>query len=174
RGSSPFEIVEHLERHAELYSPAPFELRDIGHNPVETVKALAARPDWLGSIESKEFEEVVASWFSAKGYRVEPNWNGRDAGYDFTIYPFKGERALVEVKKYKQTSQVPVSTIRQMVGSMSIEGARYGLIVSSSPFTQAAIYFASEIGQSLLLLTLDDLDKMESLDCREIESAVKG
>lgn len=174
RGANPFEIVEHLERHAELYSSPPFETGAMSHDPVETISTLAARPDWLSSMEPREFEELIANWFIKKGFHVERNWERRDSNYDFMITPFKGDRALVEVKRHKHTSQVPVSTIRQVVGSMAIEKAEYGVIVSSAPFTQAATYFASEIGQKLLLLTLEDLNKMKRFNRYDVEHTAKG
>jgi restriction system protein len=175
RGASPFEIVEHLERYTEPESPPPYEVgehRD--YSSTDKIGYIANRPEVLSLLEPNVFQELVADWFSSKGFCVEPNQKVRDSGYDFTISPFKGQCALVEVKKYKQSSQVPVSTIRQLVGSMAIENVKYGVIVSSAPFTQAAVYFASKIGQKLLLLTLEDLDKMKQSDCHAIELAIEG
>ncbi|MCW1981212.1 restriction system protein [Xanthomonas arboricola] len=173
RGASPFEIIDHLERHAELYAPPEFEIGAMGSDPVGAISSLVSRPDWLSSVEPREFEALIANWFFAKGFHVKQNVGEADSGYDFTINPFMGGSALVEVKKYKQTSHVPVSTIRQMVGSMAIVNAGYGVIVSSAPFTQAAIYFASEIGKNISLLTLEDLNNMRQLDRHGVEQAAK-
>lgn len=105
-----------------------------------------------------------------KGYSVESTRCSRDAGYDFRISPFKGDSAIVEVKKYKKSSQVPASVIRQIVGAMVLERVPIGIVVSSAPFTQAATFFASEIEQTIFLWTIEDLKKMNEISRILIEA----
>jgi HJR/Mrr/RecB family endonuclease len=161
REAHPYDILMHVEkqltREAIGVSPYDVDVRD----PQQAIRVLLDRPELLDSLAPREFEELVMRWFTARGLQVEPSSVSRDYGYDLLVYPFRGERAVVEVKKYKSTSQVPLATIRQLVGSMAIERIPCGIIVSTAPFSRSADFFVQDIQPTVLLWTLEDLARMD-------------
>ena len=96
-------------------------------------------------------------WFSFYGCTVSTEKRRSDSGYDFRVDGFKGKTAAVEVRKYKSSTQVSISVVRQMAGSVLIEKIPIGIIVSSAPFTRSAINFAKEIEPEIHLWTLEDM-----------------
>jgi restriction system protein len=163
RGSSPYDILGHVEKHLASYSERePF----LGLDPTipqKSIGTLIERPDILDNIDGREFEELIVQWFKSEGFNVDNYPMRNDQGFDFIIDPYQGERAVVEVKKYKKTSQVPVSVIRQLVGVMALEDASIGIVVSSAPFTKSSLYFVEDIKPKILLWTLEDLYKMSKM-----------
>jgi hypothetical protein len=130
------------------------------HEPDEMLSMLSARADILDSIDGDRFTGIIGDWFERHGCAVFPQ-SYPESGYDFRVEPFRGATAAVEVKKYKTSSQVSISVVRQLVGAMSLENIPIGIIVSSAPFTRSAISFAHEIPPDILLWTLDDMTRIE-------------
>lgn len=160
RGTEPADIVEFLAKYRFAKVDVADHVQELLDRPSEIVHTMMNHPELVDSIDAKVFEGIVARWFEEKGLRVEGGAEGPDGGYDFSVSPFRGGRALVEVKKYKSSSQVPVSAVRQLAGSLSFSRAEYGILISSAHFTEAAKFFANGVRSPILLWTLDDLDRM--------------
>jgi hypothetical protein len=154
---SPYDLLTKVEIQLQLFDEPSPKIDLLNNNPIETIDSLFSMPDLLDNLDGREFEELVASWFRNKGFLVDQSAKDRDSGYDFIIHPFRGDLALVEVKKYKSTSRVPVSIVRQFVGSMSLERIKYGIIVSSATFPNSAKYFVKDIEPTVFLWTIEDL-----------------
>jgi len=167
--SDPFELLSRVEKilFSEWSITSSFELNV--NCPSNTISELLDRPELLDSIEPREFGELIMQWFTAKGYQVDCPMDSRDCGYDFLIRPFKSDRAVVEVKKYKSTSQVPLNIIRQLVGSMALEHTSYGILVATAQFTKSAQFFVNDIKPTILLWTLQDLVQMDQLPMERID-----
>jgi len=174
RESNPYDILMHVESYlsSKTLDIYPYEL-DL-KQPKHTIEMLIARPEFLDNLDPHEFEKRIMKWFSMRGYNVEQTKASRDYGYDLLVSPFRGDRAAVEVKKYKSTSQVPLSVVRQLVGSMALERISCGIIVSTVPFTNSINYFVQDIEPTILLWTLDDLLKMDKIPNTMIEQMPKG
>jgi hypothetical protein len=169
RDSSHYDILDHIEKFLASYTERePFWGLDPSH-PRDSIATLIERPELLDNIDGREFEELVGQWFREKGYEVENEFYRGDRGYDFLVEPFKNNKAVVEVKKYKSTSQVPVSVIRQLVGTMSLVQVPVGIVVSSAPFTKSAKYFVENIEPTILLWTLEDLAAMNNMPNKTLE-----
>lgn len=169
RDSSHYDLLAHIEKILASYSERePYWGLD-PEDPRESIETLIERPELLDNIEGREFEELVGQWFRKKGYNVEYDFHHRDRGYDFIVQPFQNSKAIIEVKKYKTTSQVPVSVVRQLVGTMSLEQVPVGIVISSAPFTKSAKYFVEDIKPTVLLWTLEDLMKMDELPNKTLE-----
>jgi len=168
--SHPYELLMHVEKYLSSesgrISPYDVDLTD----PRRTIELLLERPELLDSLDPREFEQLVSRWFSMRGYVVEKTVTSRDYGYDFLVRPFREERAVVEVKKYKSTSQVPLAVIRQLVGSMAMERIPYGIVVSTAPFTKSVSFFLQDLKPTIYLWTLEDLVRMGELSNERLES----
>ena len=168
--SSPYDLLTQVERHLELYDEPSPQIDLLNNDPIGTIESIFSRPELLDNLDWREFEELVASWFRSKGYTVEQlTPRVHDRGYDFIIHPFRGERAMVQVKKYKSTSRVPVSIVRQLVGSMSLERIQNGIIVSSAPFPNSAKFFVKDIEPTVFLWTIKDLLRMSDMPNKSLE-----
>jgi hypothetical protein len=160
RGSSSYEILSFLENNLTNYNlVSPFYDFEPRHL-LDNLQMLARNPDMLDRLDGREFEMLIRQWFEYKGFHVDQPHVSMDLGFDFRVAPFEGASAIVEVKKYKATSKVPVSIIRQLVGAMALENVSYGVVVSSAPYTNSARYFANEIGCKVALWTINDLIRL--------------
>lgn len=171
RGSQPYELLNYLEKYINKSQDKELSLKVLSGNILTDLDNLVLNPEVLDNIDDCEFESMIADWFKAKGYNVEKPYH-YDTGYDFRVSPFKDSIAIVEVKKYKMTSQVPASVIRQIVGAMALEKVPFGIVISSAPFTQAASYFALNIETKVFLWTLSDLIRMNEIPKTKIEEEI--
>jgi HJR/Mrr/RecB family endonuclease len=159
-------ILEIIHAYKEPSKPVP--LYDAP--PIESLKRMLDIPDLLEQIEYRDFERLIGVWFEARGYAVEWTGGRADYGFDFLIHPFRGDRAAIEVKRYKPSSQVSVSIVRQLVGAMLLEQIPTGIIVSTAPFTRSAMFFAETIEPKILLWTIEDMIHMEEMPNSRLES----
>jgi len=163
RESQPYDVLMQVEKYisAENWRLSPKDL-DLMH-PQQTIQILLDRPELLDSLDHREFEELVMRWFSMRGYDVEQSTTSSDYGYDFLVRPFREDCAVVEVKKYKSTSQVPLAVIRELVGTMAMKRIPYGIVVSTAPFTKSVKFFVEDLKSTVFLWTLEDLAKMSEM-----------
>jgi HJR/Mrr/RecB family endonuclease len=95
-------------------------------------------------------------FFKEQGYDVIAEAPTRDAGVDFALKsPSDGSTILVEVKKLSAQSRVSVDTVRRLQSAVSVEGASFGVLVTTSGYTAAAVAMA--IDAPILLRTVRDL-----------------
>lgn len=162
RQTHPFEVLSQVDRYL-VERPAHSSTFDINTNtPQEAVKALLERPELLDTLASQDFEALIMRWFEFRGLHVQMTSQSRDYGFDMFIEPFRGERASVEVKKYKSESQVPVAIIRQLIGTMTLERVGIGIVIATAPFTKSAHFFVRDIQPKVLLWTLNDLAQIDN------------
>jgi len=171
RDSHPYDVLMHVEKYLsrDVGGLPPFASVDI-ENPQAAVIQLLERPDLLDTIGPREFEDLIARWFVSKGMHIEQSMAARDYGYDLLVEPFRNNRAVVEVKRYKSTSQVPLTVVRQLLGSMVPDHIPYGIVVSSAPFTKSAMFFAQDIEPTILLWTLEDLAEMDKMPNKSVDT----
>ena len=172
REAHSFDVLVHIEnylsREDAQVSPYDLDIRD----PEHAIRSLLDRPELLDSLTPLEFEELIMQWFMARGVQVEQISVSRDYGYDLIISPFRGNRAVVQIKKYKSTSQVPLTAIRQLVGSMTLEHIPHGIIISTARFSKSADFFVNDIQPTVMLWTLGDLARMDEMPNKSMDSYV--
>ena len=79
--------------------------------------------------------------YRRQGYSVRENTgSGADGGVDLVLSK-DGKRKLVQCKNWK-SSKVGVSTVRELFGVVTAEGAAEGIVVCSGHFTKDADEFA--------------------------------
>lgn len=92
-------------------------------------------PTYFERISSRQFEEVLASVFRNQGFRVELTAATRDGGYDLKVIQssaIKNEIMLVEAKKYSPSNTVPVSVVRALYGTKTLNNADRAILVTTS------------------------------------------
>jgi len=77
-----------------------------------------------------------------QGFQVELTKQTRDGGYDIVaIYPIKSQapqKFLVECKRYAEHRKVDINIVRSFEDVVMAEGANWGIIVTTSYFTEDA------------------------------------
>jgi restriction endonuclease Mrr len=96
----------------------------------------------LFTIESREFEELIAELLLSQGFKVELTGKTRDNGYDIIAIKYIDDhnplKFLVECKRYTNR-KVGVEIIRGFKEVIDTEKANRGIIVTTSYFTKDAI-----------------------------------
>jgi HJR/Mrr/RecB family endonuclease len=124
----------------------------------DLLNSYKASPNIFDEIHPKDFEDAVFNWFLENGFRAIRTASYNDAGCDFLISNYKNcRRAIVEVKKLSRNSKTPISTVRQLIGSVYSSEADCGILITSSEFTSAAIEMAKKQQKPIELWTMDDL-----------------
>ena len=99
--------------------------------------------DSLIKLEWKEFEDLTAELFRRRGFKVEESLgSGADGGVDLRFRK-EGEKTLVQCKRWKST-KVGLPVVRELLGAMTAENTKYGILVTTSRFTSEAQAFASQ------------------------------
>jgi restriction system protein len=103
----------------------------------------------LRRLSWREFEQLVADAYRAKGYTVEERGGTADGGIDLLMRSPDGKRVAVQCKQWKEW-QVGAPRIREFAGAMAQERVDSGIFVASGKFTQPAKEAASKTGVQLV------------------------
>lgn len=148
-------IVDALGRpvsQAELvHSPIVEEVRSVNARLLERVRM---NPEVMKSLDSREFELVVAEILDEKGFDVEVTPASKDGGFDL----FAAQRTalgtflfLVECKRYADHHPVGVQIVRALHGVVRQRNATAGVVATTSHFTRGAIEFQQSIRHQMSL-----------------------
>jgi len=105
---------------------------------------LDARPN-LMDLSPSEFEALVGNLFTEMGLETKLTRSSRDGGVDaiaFDTRPVLGGKVVIQAKRYRGT--VGVSAIRDLYGTLLNEGAKKGIIVTTSSYGSDAYKFADD------------------------------
>ena len=98
----------------------------------------------LRRFEWKRFEALVEAFYQAKGYPTRTQTHGADGGVDVWLCS-KDQRdlpiAVVQVKHWVDR-MVGVSTVRELLGTMTANNLKAGVVVASGEFSREAQAFA--------------------------------
>jgi len=95
----------------------------------------------IKAVSWKDFEYLVSEAYRRQGYSVQENTGGgADGGVDLVLGK-DGKKILVQCKNWR-SSKVGVSTVRELFGVVTAEGATEGIVVCSGQFTNDAVEFA--------------------------------
>lgn len=97
----------------------------------------------LQELTPSEFEEYVAQRiFARQGYHVVNTPDTKDGGIDVLLTDRKGNRAVVQCKRYRNT--VGEEVVRDLYGTMIHNGAAHGFLVTTSAISSAARKWAAD------------------------------
>jgi restriction system protein len=112
----------------------------------QLVEQLKRFPEMLHTINSRQFEEVVADIFSDMGWQVELTRATRDGGVDIFAHLNTGVikfLCLIEAKKYNRMRPVGVHFVRELYGTLRDKEANSAILVTTSHFSKDAREFES-------------------------------
>lgn len=114
------------------------------------IKELARRPEDLRSMDSRDFEQLVAELLDRQGVkdrliRLTPARD--DGGRDIMVFDqtaFGQHLFLVECKRYAEDNPVGVGLVRHLYGVVEGERATTGILVTTSRFSGPALAWPEE------------------------------
>lgn len=112
----------------------------------------------LTNLSPTEFEQLVASFYSAQGYSTQVTKQSADRGIDI-IARRDGEKLAIQAKRYTGSNKVGRPTIQKIVGAATQANADRAAVVTTSEFTDTAISAAQEFGPQVELIDGDTLVK---------------
>lgn len=113
----------------------------------------------LLDIPSRDFELLTAYLYNQKGYKIRITPRTRDGGYDVLAIKDNQreyEKLHIECKRY--TEKVGVQIIRGILGTLNVENATKGVIITTSDFTKTA-YDEAKKSCRLELININEFDK---------------
>ena len=124
-------------------------------------------PDLVHSFKPTRFEKFVADVFKANYTNAEVTHVGgpKDGGVDVLLIEAGQEQWFIQVKRRgpKKLSE-KVSTIRDLLGAMVVEGVRTGVVVSTaerlSPDAQKIVKKAKGRSMNIYFVNKDDFNRM--------------
>lgn len=126
----------------------------------EVIRYLKKHPEFIYSLDSRKFEELIAHIFKHFGFDVELTSPTRDGGKDIIAY-LRNEvcsfLTFIECKKYSLDNPVGVNIIRSVYGVQEIYKPDKSIIVTSSYFTKEAIKESKLCSNKLELKDYSDI-----------------
>lgn len=133
----------------------------------EMASFIRRNPSFLHSCNPKSLEKLVAEIFKANFAETEVIHVGKpdDGGIDVLLIDSGGQQWLIQVKRRESPKQSEgISTIRNMLGAMLLEGSLNGIVVSTanqfSLRAQQGAVKAGEIGMTVKLVDKGILNRM--------------
>lgn len=94
----------------------------------------------LNRMDPRAFEELVAETFRTLGYQAQRTGQTGDRGIDVEVFTKKGERWIVQCKRYR--NPVGVGIVRELYGTLIGEKASRAVLVTSADITPPAELWA--------------------------------
>jgi restriction system protein len=141
--------------HPEELQPVPpvmeFKMADPRIiDPVDVISHLDKRPN-LMELKPKEFEHFIHNLFTRMNFDTKIFKADGDGGVDCVAYdptPIRGGKYVIQAKLYHKT--VPPTAVRDLYGTMQHEGAKSGILITTSGYGPSSYEFAS--GKPLQLI----------------------
>jgi restriction system protein len=119
----------------------------------------------IRSLTWRQFESFTAEAYKRQGYSVIETPEGPDNGVDLVLRK-DGEKTYVQCKHWKASS-VGVEKIRELLGSMTADGAHNGIFVTSGQYTQPAKDFA-RVSLSQIMRTCCGQTEISAIRCQRL------
>lgn len=116
--------------------------------------AKARTPQYLQSMDPREFEKLVCALFERQGYTVEPTPYSGDGGVDGFLR-LNGKVHLLQCKRVKGSVGEPV--LRDLFGTMTAWGADSGIVVTTGTVSRKAQAWAAVPDRRLRIIQLPEL-----------------
>lgn len=133
-------------------------------------KYFAENPNDFHRLPHREFEKLVSSIFSARGWKTQLGPGSGDEGVDLRIWqrdPLGDLLTLVQVKKYAPHRAIKLEAVAALEAHVEREGANRGLFVTTSRYLRGVQRFAARKKHRLQLAIPSDLQKW----CEEVAQA---
>jgi hypothetical protein len=124
------------------------------------ISLIKDHPGLIFNITPRQFEELIAEVFHARGFEVELTQPTRDGGRDIiALFETLNVRSkyLIECKRYSTTNKITLSVVQRLYGVKMAESANKAILATTSSFTRDALAFASNHIWDLDLKPYDDI-----------------
>lgn len=126
-------------------------------------------PRIIHSFSPREFEKMVCELLDRQGYNVKLTKQTRDGGKDIIVVQksILGEFCIyVECKKYDTSRPISVSLVRELYGTVMVDNATAGMIITTSHFTKDAKEYTEQIKHRMTLKDYNDLvQELNRINC---------
>lgn len=112
------------------------------------LKKAKEEPRIIHNFSPREFEEFVCELLDKQGYNVKLTKQTRDGGKDIIVVQksILGEFCIyVECKKYDTSRPISVSLVRELYGTVMVDNATAGMIITTSHFSKDAKEYSLEL-----------------------------
>ncbi|MEU0553250.1 restriction endonuclease [Dactylosporangium sp. NPDC006015] len=112
-------------------------------DPVDVISQIDKRPNLL-ELTAKEFEHFIHNLFTRMGFDTKVFSASGDGGVDCVAYdptPIRGGKYVIQAKLYTKT--VPPTAVRDLFGTMQHEGAKSGILITTSGYGPSSYEFAN-------------------------------
>jgi restriction system protein len=119
-------------------------------DPIDVISQIDKRPNLL-ELTPKEFEHFIHNLFDRMGFDTKIFKADGDGGVDCVAYdptPIRGGKYVIQAKLYNKT--LPPTAVRDLYGTMQHEGAKSGILITTSGFGPSSHEFAN--GKPLQLI----------------------
>ena len=99
------------------------------------INYLEGNPDKLEKMHWRNFERLTAEFFKRQGYEVELGPGVNDGGIDVRVFDKKDKSKpyiIIQCKRHKESNQVKIETVKSFYTDVEFEGAKKGLIATTS------------------------------------------
>lgn len=126
-------------------------------------------PRIIHSFSPREFEKLVCELLDKQGYNVKLTKQTRDGGKDIIVVQksILGEFCIyVECKKYDTSRPISVSLVRELYGTVMVDNATAGMIITTSHFSKDAKEYTEQIKHRMTLKDYHDLvQELNKINC---------
>ena len=99
------------------------------------INYLQANPSKLEVMHWRNFERLTAEFFQRDGYQVKLGPGSNDGGIDVRVYNSTDDSKpyiIIQCKRHKESNQVKIETVKSFYTDVEFEGAKMGLIATTS------------------------------------------
>jgi restriction system protein len=140
------------------------------------------KSDWnlelLRALEWRRFEILCRAYFEKRGFRSRTTRFGADGGVDIHVYEEGTDTPILVQCKAWNTYRVGIKPVRELLGVMTIENVRKGVLITTGKFTNEARELAAQVKGLALIDGEDFLQRIHSLNAEErrdlIQLATEG
>ena len=126
-------------------------------------------PRIIHSFSPREFEEMVCELLDKQGFEVKLTKQTRDGGKDIIVVQKSvlGEFCIyVECKKYDISRPISVGLVRELYGTVMVDNATAGMIITTSHFSKDAKEYTEQIKHRMTLKDYNDLvQALNKINC---------
>lgn len=119
----------------ELFDKESFPKRESDFIEQKFINFLQANPEKLEFMHWRNFERLTAEFFKREYYEVVLGPGTNDGGIDLRVYD-KNDNSkpyiIVQCKRHKKSNQVKIETVKSFYTDVEFEGAKKGLIATTS------------------------------------------
>lgn len=110
------------------------------------INFLQANPEKLEFMHWRNFERLTAEFFKREGFVVELGPGTNDGGIDVRVYDKSNNEKpyiIIQCKRHKESNQVKIETVKSFYTDVQFEGAKKGLIATTSKIASGGKKVAS-------------------------------